>query len=134
MNRRKAREQAFILTFEKIFNEEDAVEELYNTAIEEEVIQDDDFTKELSSKTQEHIEDIDIFIEKYSKGWAIRRIPKVSLAILRNAICEMLYIDEVPVSVAINEAVELTKTYGGDNDSSFVNGILGSLSRDECNG
>ena len=134
MNRRKAREQAFILTFEKIFNEEDAVEELYKTAIEEEVIQDDDFTKELSSKTQEHIEDIDIFIEKYSKGWAIRRIPKVSLAILRNAICEMLYIDEVPVSVAINEAVELTKTYGGDNDSSFVNGILGSLSRDECNG
>lgn len=61
------------------------------------------------------------------KGWTVHRISKVSLAILRLALFEMKYVDDVPEKVAINEAVELAKTYGGEEDAKFVNGILGAI-------
>ena len=61
------------------------------------------------------------------KGWTVQRISKVSLAILRLALFEMKYVDDVPEKVAINEAVELAKTYGGEEDAKFVNGILGAI-------
>lgn len=61
------------------------------------------------------------------KGWSISRISKASLAILKIAVFEMKYVDDVPGKVAINEAVELAKRYGDDNDPNFVNGILGSI-------
>lgn len=61
------------------------------------------------------------------KGWTIHRISKVSLSILRLALYEIKYVDDVPEKVAINEAVELAKTYGGEEDSKFVNGILGAI-------
>ena len=61
------------------------------------------------------------------KGWTVHRISKVSLAILRLALFEIKYVDDVPEKVAINEAVELAKTYGGEDDAKFVNGILGAI-------
>ena len=75
--------------------------------------------------------EIDKIIEENLKGWKKNRISKISLAILRIAVFEMLYIDnrELPVSVSINEAVELTKSYSTDKDASFVNGVLGAASR-----
>ena len=133
MYRSQAREQAFMLVFEKSFRDDISLEEMIEMATEENIMEHDEFTVLLAEKTLENLEDIDIYIEKYSKGWSKQRIPKVSLAILRLSLCEMLYFSEVPVSVSINEAVELTKKYGGENDSSFVNGILGSVSRDGCN-
>ncbi len=134
MTRRQAREQAFVLMFEKSFRQDEDVLDIAEAAFEDEQLEKDDFALKLAKLTDEKIEDIDIYIEKYSRGWSIKRIPKVSLAILRIAICEMLYIDDVPVSVSINEAVELAKTYAAENDSSFINGILGSISRDNDNG
>ena len=65
----------------------------------------------------------------YSKGWKTNRLPKVNLAILRLAIYEIKYVDDVPASVAINEAVELAKKYSGEGDYSFINGILGSVAK-----
>ncbi len=63
------------------------------------------------------------------KGWTIHRISKVSLAILRLALFEIKYVEDVPEKVAINEAVELAKTYGGEDDAKFVNGLLGAIVR-----
>ncbi len=130
MTRRQAREQAFVLMFEKSFRQDEGVLDIAEAAFEDDQIEKDDFALKLAKKTEENLEDIDILIEKFSRGWSIKRIPRVSLAILRVSICEMLYVEEVPVSVSINEAVELSKIYAGENDSSFINGILGSISRD----
>lgn len=130
-NKRKSREQAFIILFEKSFNAELSVDEIMDIAIETEVISKDKMTADIVKKAEENIEDIDAVIEQNLKGWSKQRISKVSLAILRMAVCEMKYFDKVPVGVSINEAVEICKVYGSDEDKSFVNGILGSISREK---
>lgn len=130
LTRREEREQVFILLFEKSFNSDTDMEQLYDFAIENEVITGSDFVKMLLNKTWENIEEIDGNIEKFSVGWKINRISKVALAVLRLAVCEILYFDDIPVGVSINEAVELCKKYAAKEDSSFVNGILGSLSKE----
>lgn len=130
MTRREEREQVFILLFEKSFNSDTDMGQLYDFAIENEVITGSDFVKTLLNKTWENIEEIDGNIEKFSVGWKINRISKVALAVLRLAVCEILYFDDIPVGVSINEAVELCKKYAAKEDSSFVNGILGSLSKE----
>ena len=71
-------------------------------------------------------------IEKYARGWRLERISRVAAAIMRCAMCEILYMDDVPNAAAINEAVELTKHYEEPEVVSFVNGILGSFVRSEC--
>lgn len=76
-----------------------------------------------------HIPEIDERLNKVSKGWKTSRMGKVDLSILRLAAYELLYDDEVPTGVAINEAVEIAKRYGGDETASFVNGILGQIAR-----
>lgn len=130
LTRREEREQVFILLFEKSFNSDTDMGQLYDFAIENEVITGSDFVKTLLNKTWENIEEIDGNIEKFSVGWKINRISKVALAVLRLAVCEILYFDDIPVGVSINEAVELCKKYAAKEDSSFVNGILGSLSKE----
>ena len=130
LTRREEREQAFILLFEKAFNEETDVAELYDFAIENEVITGSDFVKSLLFKTWENVESIDSAIEKYSVGWKLSRISKVALAVLRLAVCELLYFDDIPAGVSINEAVELCKKYAAKDDASFVNGLLGTASKE----
>lgn len=130
-NKRKSREQAFIILFEKSFNTELSVDEIMDIAIETEVIFKDKMTADIVKKAEENIEDIDAVIEHNLKGWSKQRISKVSLALLRMAVCEMKYFDKVPVGVSINEAVEICKVYGSDEDKGFVNGILGSISREK---
>lgn len=128
-NRRKSREQAFIVLFEKSFNEDMSMDEIIQIAEESEIITADDFTLNLIRTAVDHLETIDEEIEKNLKGWSMSRISKVSLAILRMAIGEMMFNEEVPIGVSINEAVELCKIYASDEDKSFVNGILGSVAR-----
>ena len=128
-NRRKSREQAFIVLFEKSFNEDMSFDEIIDIAVEAEVIDGDNFTRKIISAANENMHEIDADIESNLKGWSMSRISKVSLALLRMAISEMKYIDGVPVGVSINEAVELSKIYGSDDDKSFVNGVLGSVSK-----
>jgi len=79
----------------------------------------------------EHRDELDKYIEKYSKGWKLHRISKISAAILRTAIFDMLYVEDVPTGAAINEAVELAKEYEEKETVAFINGILGSFARAE---
>ncbi len=127
--RRKSREQAFIILFEKSFNEDLSFDEIVNIAIESEVIAEDAFMNSILEAAQNNISEIDGEIEKNLKGWSKSRISKVSLALLRLAIAEMKFIEDVPVGVSINEAVEICKVYGSDEDKSFINGVLGSVAR-----
>ena len=99
--------------------------------IENEIVSDSEFVKTLAFRAWENLESIDAVIEKYAKGWKLSRISKVALAVLRMAICEMLYFEDIPVGVSINEAVELCKKYAAKEDASFVNGLLGSVSKEE---
>ncbi|MDE6636444.1 MAG: transcription antitermination factor NusB [Lachnospiraceae bacterium] len=75
------------------------------------------------------ISEMDPVIEKCSKGWKLNRIGNADITILRLAIYEMKYDDNVPVKVAINEAVELAKRYGMDNSPGFINGILANVAK-----
>ena len=129
LTRREEREQAFILLFEKSINPETEISELYETAVENEIISESEFSKTLADKVTETVADIDAVIEKYSVKWKINRISKVALAVMRLAICEMKYFDDIPVGVSINEAVELCKKYATNEDASFVNGILSTVAK-----
>ncbi|MBR6785715.1 MAG: transcription antitermination factor NusB [Clostridia bacterium] len=131
LTRREEREQAFFLVFEKEFNAEIEMQELYELALETEIVGESEFVKTLAFRTWENIESIDPVIEKYCVGWKMSRISKVALAVLRLAICEMLYFEDIPVGVSINEAVELCKKYASGDEQSFVNGVLGSVSKEE---
>ncbi|MDU7904892.1 transcription antitermination factor NusB [Paraclostridium bifermentans] len=85
------------------------------------------YSKELVESFNENKESIDSLINKYAKNWTINRMAKVDLAILRLAICEILYMSEMPTKVSINEAIELAKLYCDDKSPKFINGILGSV-------
>ncbi|MBR5756393.1 MAG: transcription antitermination factor NusB [Firmicutes bacterium] len=88
------------------------------------------YMKLVSDAFLAHKDEIDELIEAASDKWHINRMAKVDLAVLRLAVCEMKFSDsEIPVEVAINEAVNLAKKYGDDNSGKFVNGVLGKVSR-----
>ena len=72
---------------------------------------------------------VDSLISKFSTGWSMQRISKVDLAILRVALFEILYCEDIPPSVSINEAVELSKKYSGEYAGKYINGVLGSINR-----
>lgn len=90
-----------------------------------------EYIRSLTSQMQEHRAEMNAFIEKYSKGWKLDRISRTARAILRCAMCEILYIEDVPTAAAINEAVELSKSYDEPEAAAFINGILGSFVRGE---
>lgn len=128
MNRKEEREQAFILVFEKMFRQE-SMEEIFECAVEARDYIESDYVREISKGVYDNLEQIDKYIAQNSKGWAINRISKVALACMRIAVYEMLYRDDIPVSVSINEAVELIKKYATEKDSSFANGIMGTVAK-----
>ena len=130
MTRSEAREQAFILVFEKSFNQSDTLDNIIAIAQAGRDFVVDKFSYALAQQAYDHLEQVDGVIEKYSTKWKLDRIVKVSLAILRMSISEMLYLEDIPVSVSINEAVELAKKYATEDDASFVNGVLGAVAKD----
>lgn len=130
MTRKDAREQAFILLFQNTFKNE-SLEELLETERENEAYLEDEYCISTVKTTLENSEEITQLIVKYAKGWHIDRISRVAIAALRLAICEIKYFEEIPAAVSINEAVELVKKYATGDDAAFVNGILGSISRQE---
>lgn len=128
MNRRQAREEAFILIFEKHFNSL-TTDEILEIATEVRDLEPDDYIKSVFSGVYDNLEFLDNTISENSIGWKINRISKTSLCILRLAIFEIKFMDDIPVSVSINEAVELAKKYSTPEDASFINGILSSVSK-----
>lgn len=127
MTRFEQREQALFLIFESMFFGNDYSEGV--ALYEESNGKLGEYAKYLYDGVSGVTEELDGIISQHSNGWKISRLPKVNVAILRLAIYEILHVDDVPDSVAINEAVELTKKYSGSEDASFVNGILGSVYR-----
>lgn len=90
-----------------------------------------DYIVRLAENMSEYRVQIDKYIEKYARGWKIDRISKTAMAVLRCAICEVLYMDDIPNGAAINEAVELAKGYDEPETVSFINGVLGGFMRGE---
>ena len=131
MTRSQSREQAFALLFEKSFNPETDMEDIITLSLENDIIEPDEFASMLAQTAWDKLFSIDDIIEKYSKNWKKHRISRVALAAMRLSVCELMYIPEVPVGASINEAVELCKKYATADDASFVNGVLGSVARNE---
>lgn len=131
MNRRLLREHIFKLLFRVEFNSEEEMneqKELFFEDIETEFdVQDEEFIKGKYDEINAHLEEIDQIIKDNAKGWTIDRIGKVELTIIRLAIFEIRFDDEVPAQVAINEAVELAKKFGPDKSAGFVNAVLAKL-------
>ena len=90
------------------------------------------YTEKLVSGALEKLKQIDPLIERFTENWEMKRMAYVDRNILRLALYEILYLDEIPVKVAINEAVELAKRYGEADSSKFVNGILDRIAKTEC--
>lgn len=125
LTRRESREAAFLTAFAATFEPETP-----SLPADTEQVETDIFARQLLAAMNNHAEDLDAIIEKHLKGWTLSRVPRVSLVALRLALAEMLYGEEQKPGVAINEAVELVKKYGADNDYQFVNGLLGKVARE----
>jgi N utilization substance protein B len=90
-----------------------------------------EYIRRLVKGVDEHAAELDGYLEKYSKGWKFSRIPLVASAIMRVAMYEILYMQDIPNGAAINEAVEIAKKYETPEIVKFINGILGSFVRQE---
>ncbi len=132
MTKHEQREKLFQLIFELDFHEKQEKEEqmdLFRRLYMAQSPEDFELVKARCEKVLALLGEIDMVISEISTGWSIGRLGKAELAILRVAVYEILHDDEVPASVAINEAVELSKAYGSDNAHSFVNGVLAKLAK-----
>lgn len=134
MTRKELREHIFKMLFQIEFNKsEDMPEHLkyYFETVENAENKDFDYIKTKFEAVIDHKDEIDDLLNNSTEGWKTSRMNKVDLTILRLAVYEMKWDEDIPERVAINEAVELAKSFGGENSSSFVNGILGKLSKRE---
>ncbi len=133
MGRRELREHIFKLLFmDEFHSAEDMKDQLanYREGLERATDQEWDFIVREYNGVWEHRDQIDALLNEYSTGWKTSRMARVDIAILRLGVYEMKYCGkEVPLGVAINEAVELAKTYGGEDSGSFVNAVLGKIAR-----
>ena len=134
MGRRELREHIFKLLFMSQFNSTEEMEGqtgLYLENLQPLEEQDQTYIQEKYQKITEKLPEIDELINSVSKGWKTRRMSRVDLTILRLAVYELRQEESIPVSVSINEAVELGKRFGGETSSSFINGILGQIAKME---
>lgn len=130
MTRRELREQIFKVLFGVEFHERQEMSDQIAVYEETEEVWDTEDGTYISSKCKDiiaHLPEIDDAINEVTEGWKTGRMGKVDLTLIRLAVYEMRYDEEVPVGVAINEAVELAKKYGTDDSPSFINGVLAKL-------
>ncbi|QDW74236.1 transcription antitermination factor NusB [Lachnospiraceae bacterium KGMB03038] len=130
MKRTEQREHIFKMIFGLEFNEETEMSEqmkLYFEQLEDAKEKDLEYIQTKAGKIAEKTEEIDALINSHTKGWKTSRMNKVDLTILRLAVYEMKWDEDVPVGVAIDEAVELAKKYSGPDGPSFINGVLARL-------
>ena len=134
MGRRELREHIFKLLFMSDFNDGEEMNDqlaMYFDVLEVLKENDQEYMQSKYENIKAHLDEIDALLNEKSKGWKTSRMSKVDLSILRLAVYEMKFDEDVPVKVAINEAVEIAKSFGGDASASFVNGILGKIAKDE---
>ena len=134
MVRSELREHIFKMLFQIEFNDaQDMPERLKNyfELLEDAADKDKEYIQKKYEAVAAKMPEIDSLLNESAKGWRTARMNKVDLTVLRLAVYEMKWDEDIPVEVAINEAVKLAKRFGGENSSSFVNGVLGKIARQE---
>ena len=127
MQRKLARENAFILIFESICKKEETAEEIFDKAVNVRGLEFDDYVKSVFFGSYENTLKIDETMEKHFKGWKKDRISPVSMAILRLGCYEIMFLSDIPTKVSINEAIELSKKYDDEKSYAFINGVLNAV-------
>lgn len=130
-SRRELREQAFCLIYEFSINPSLSPREMYDEAVKIYGYDDDSYVSAVFFGVCESYEKLDGIISKYLSGWSLDRLSRVSLAIMRLCIYEAVNVGDVPVKVALNEAVELAKKYDTEQAPAFINGVLNSAVKGE---
>ncbi len=130
MDRRTARETAFLMLFEREFKPDESAGDILAFEREIRKIEEDEFTDRLYYGVIDKADAIDDVIKSHSVGWKTKRLSKVTISILRLALYEMMFMEDVPLKVSINEAVELAKKYEGEKAPGFINGVLNSAADD----
>ena len=130
MSRIETRESVVIFIYQATFKDI-SYEEQFDQyiALNEELTEDIEYFKTVTRGVLEKKKELDEKISGFLKKWTINRLPRMDVAILETACYEILYVDDVPTSVAINEAVKLSKKYGTPDSSSYVNGVLSSFEK-----
>ena len=132
MDRSLAREIAMKMLYAASLGGGETMDEVLEQSEQADTLSGSDktFLENLVAGVTDRQEELDAVIGKYAQGWALNRLGKVDLTILRMAVYELMCMPEIPVGATINEAVELAKRYAEDKSSGFINGILGSAARE----
>lgn len=127
LERTRARRQALQMLYQREITGDDVASILSSRSYSVEDGEPDEFCRGLALGAEAHVAAIDETIGNVSENWSVSRMPLVDRNILRLATYELLFVEDVPASVSINEAVELAKVFGGEDSSKFVNGVLGRI-------
>jgi N utilization substance protein B len=127
MTRRESRIQAFQLLFCADFRRDEPIAQIFRTEEDAASEEWNDYIKAVYFGVQEKKEEIDALICENANGWKLTRLARVTLALLRLATYEMLYVEDVPYEAAINEALELAKVYDDEKSVAFINGVLNAI-------
>ena len=130
MNRKTARENAFILLFEKAIKCDETFEEIFIKATEQRCLEVDDYVKKVFFGNAENEKLIDMKVEECLVGWKKERVSYVAKAIIKLSAYELMFMEDIPVKVSINEAIELSKKYDDEKTYSFINGVLNALAKE----
>ncbi len=127
MNRKTARENAFILLFENSIKNDETAEEIFQKATQVRGLECDDYVKQVFFGSVENAQIISETVEKCLVGWKKERISHVSSALLKLSTYELMFMEDIPTKVSINEAIELSKKYDDEKSYVFVNGVLNAV-------
>ena len=130
MNRSLSRETAFSLLFEYIIKQDEGAEEIFENAVEFPNFKESPYVRQAFFGAVENMDAINAIVDKCLVGWKKERVSYVSRAVLVLATYEMMFVEDVPYKVAINEAVSLSKKYEGGKSYTFVNGVLNAVAEE----
>ncbi|MBR5144668.1 MAG: transcription antitermination factor NusB [Clostridia bacterium] len=130
MQRKLARENAFILIFESICKKDETAEEIFEKATLVRGLESDDYVKNVFFGSYENSLKLEETMEKHFQGWKKERISPVSMAILMLGCYEIMFLSDIPSKVSINEAIELSKKYDDEKSYAFVNGVLNAVAKE----
>ena len=132
MNRKEARENAFLLLYEGVCKKDESAEEILEKATEERALEINDYVKDVFFGAYRNMEALESVIAKNLVGWKKERVSLVSMAILRLGAYEILYREDIPAKVSINECIELSKKYDDEKTYIFVNGVLNAIAKEKA--
>ena len=127
MQRKLARENAFMLIFESVCKKDETAEEIFDKATNLRGLEVDEYVKTVFFGAYENAEKLDEAMEKHFHGWKKERISPVSMAILRLGCYEIMFLSDIPAKVSINEGIELSKKFDDEKSYAFVNGVLNAV-------